>query len=74
MGTKVAAFLAVVLSGYYSTKMRFPRGTTLKLPVKRFSKSSFDAEKLSFFIVIAFFSIFAIIVFVELFFKDRDYE
>ena len=54
--------------------MRFPRGTTLKLPMKKFSKGSFDAEKLSFFIVIAFFSIFALIVFVELYFKDRDYD
>ena len=55
-------------------KMRFPRGTALKLPMKKFSKSKFDAEKLSFFIVIAFFSIFAIIVLVELYFKERKYE
>lgn len=54
--------------------MKFPRGTGLKLPMKKFNKGKFDAEKLSFFIVIAFFSIFAVIVLVELFFKERSYE
>ena len=49
--------------------MRFPRGTALKLPTKKFSKGGLDAEKLSFFIVIAFFSIFAVIVLVELYYK-----
>ena len=42
--------------------------------MKKFNKGKFDAEKLSFFIVIAFFSIFAVIVLVELFFKERSYE
>ena len=34
--------------------------------------SKFDPERLSFFIVIAFFTIFTVIVIVELLFKDME--
>ena len=34
--------------------MRFPRGRGLKLPKRAFKKNTFDPEKLSFCIVIAF--------------------
>ena len=55
-------------------RMKFPRGTAFLLPSKNHvtKNSKFDPERLSFFIVIAFFSIFAVIVVVELLYKDFD--
>ena len=44
------------------------------IPSKNYASknSKFDPERLSFFIVIAFFTIFAVIVIVELIYKDFD--
>ena len=55
-------------------RMKFPRGTAFLLPSRNHvtKNSKFDPERLSFFIVIAFFSIFAVIVVVELLYKDFD--
>ncbi len=53
-------------------KMKFPRGTALKLPKRAFKKNSVDPEKFSFFIVIGFFAIFGIIILVEFLFKEQD--
>ena len=51
--------------------MKFPRGRILKLPSKKNPRGAFDPEKLSFFIVIAFFSVFAVIFLVELYYKEE---
>ena len=50
--------------------MKFPRGRILKLPSKKNPRGAFDPEKLSFFIVIAFFSVFAVIILVELYYQE----
>ena len=46
----------------------------LKLPKRAFKKNAIDPERLSFYIVIAFFVIFAIIMIFELFFKEKEEE
>ena len=50
--------------------MKFPRGRILKLPSKKNPRGAFDPEKLSFFIVIAFFSVFAVIFLMELYYNE----
>ena len=66
-GIRVAAILRPAVD------MRFPRGSSLKLPVKKNPGGGLDPERLSFFIVIAFFSIFAVIVLVELYYHEGSY-
>lgn len=41
------------------------------MPSKKNPRGAFDPEKLSFFIVIAFFSVFAVIFLVELYYKEE---
>ena len=54
--------------------MQFPRSTSFRLPTKTTKNKKFDPERLSFYIVIAFFSIFAVIVIMELLYKDFEAE
>jgi len=58
--------------------MKFPRANALRsgfrLPTRANKKGKFDPERLSFFIVVTFFSIFAVIVIIELLYKDFEEE
>ena len=57
-------------------RMKFPRANALRsgfrLPTRANKKGKFDPERLSFFIVVTFFAIFAVIVIVELIYKDFE--
>ena len=59
-------------------RMKFPRANALRsgfrLPTRANKKGKFDPERLSFFIVVTFFSIFAVIVIIELLYKDFEEE
>lgn len=61
-------------AGHRALTMKFPRSTSFRLPTKITKNKKFDPERLSFYIVIAFFSIFAVIVIMELMYKDFDAE
>ena len=50
--------------------MKFPRGRILRFPTRKNPRKNFDPDRLSFFAVIALFSIFAVIFFVELYYKE----
>ena len=61
-----------------NVRMKFPRANALRsgfrLPTRANKKGKFDPERLSFFIVVTFFSIFAVIVIIELLYKDFEEE
>ena len=50
--------------------MKFPRGRILRFPTKKSPRGNFDPDRLSFFAVIAFFSVFAVIFLVELYYNE----
>ena len=50
--------------------MKFPRGRILRLPTKKSVRHNFDPDRLSFFAVLALFAVFAVIFFVELYYKE----
>ena len=60
----------------FDVRMKFPRANALRsgfrLPTRANKKGKFDPERLSFFIVVTFFAIFAVIVIVELIYKDFE--
>ena len=50
--------------------MKFPRGRVLRLPTKKNPRGNFDPDRLSFFAVVAFLSVFAVIFLVELYYNE----
>ena len=53
-----------------SVIMKFPRGRVLRLPTKKNPRGNFDPDRLSFFAVVAFLSVFAVIFLVELYYNE----
>ena len=65
-----AATLPVALWSRLGVNMKFPRGRVLRLPTKKNPRGNFDPDRLSFFAVVAFLSVFAVIFLVELYYNE----